>query len=101
MQIEFLGPVYHTSQEAVNAFTDILNLLISSNNIMEVNKKLLQRDQFGRLSAYFVWAFSNYTFSLWQRVDYGSDICFEHKLLELPFITLICKDRRRWEITLN
>ena len=101
MQIEFLGPVYHTSQEAIDAFTDILNLLVSSKNIMDVNKKLLQRDRFGGLSAHFVWSYANYTFSLWQRVDYGSDICFEHKLLELPFVTLVCQDRRRWEIILN
>lgn len=101
MQIEFLGSAYPTSREAIDAFTNILNLLVSSKNIMEVNNKLLQRDGFGRLSAHFVWTFSNYTFSLWQRMDYGSDICFEHKLLKLPFVMLVCKDRRRWEITLN
>ena len=98
MQIEFLGPVYHTSREAINAFTEILNLLISSNNIMELNKKLLHRDGFGRLSGYFIWSYANYTFSLWQRIDYGSDICFGHKLIELQFVTLVCKDRRRAEI---
>lgn len=99
MQIEFSGPVYHTSQSAVNAFTDIVNLIISSNNIMELNMGLLQRDQMSRLSAYFLWSFDNYTFSLWQRVDYGSDICFGHKLIELQFVTLVCKDRRRPNIT--
>lgn len=99
MQIEFLGHVYQTSQSAVNAFADIVNLIVSSNNIIELNRKLLQRDQFSRLSAYFLWSFSNYTFSLWQRLDYGSDICFEHKLIELQFVTLVCKDRRRPDIT--
>lgn len=99
MQIEFLGPVYHTNQSAVNAFTEILNLILSSDNIMELNKKLLQRDQFSKLSGYFIWTFVDYTFSLWQRVDYGSDICFEHKIIELPFVTLVCKDRRRPNIT--
>lgn len=101
MQIEFLGPVYHTSQSAVNAFADILNLLLSSDNIMELNKRLLQRDQAGRLSAYFLWSFDDYTFSLWQRVDYSSDTCFEHKLIELQFVTLVCKDRRKPNITLH
>ena len=101
MQIEFLGPVYHTSQSAVNAFTDILNLIISSDNIMELNIKLLQRDQLSKLSSYFIWTFDNYTFSLWQRVDYSSNICFEHKLIELQFVTLVCKDRRRWNITVH
>ncbi|MFR3216450.1 MAG: hypothetical protein ACLTWE_07920 [Dysgonomonas mossii] len=95
MQIEFLGPVYHTSQEAINAFTDILNLILSSDNIMELNNKLLQRDQFGRLSGYYVWSYADYTLSVWQRVDYASDICFDHKLIELQFVTLVCKDRRR------
>jgi hypothetical protein len=99
MQIEFLGPVYHTSQEAINVFTDILNMILLSDNIMELNKKLLQRDQSGRLSGCYIWSFDNFTFSLWQRVDYGSDICFEHKLIELQFVTLVCKDRRRANIT--
>jgi hypothetical protein len=101
MQIEFLGPVYHTSQQAVNAFTDILNLILSSDNIVELNRKLLQRDGFNRLSAYYLWSFDKYTFSLWQRVDYGSDICFEHKLIELQFVTLVCKDRRKANITIH
>ena len=98
MQIEFIGPVYPTSQEAVIAFTEILNLIITSDNIMALNGKLLQYDGFGRLSAHFIWSFANFTFSLWQRVDFGSEICFEHKLIELPFVTLICKDRRRTNI---
>ena len=95
MQIEFLGPIYHTSQEAIQAFTDILNLILSSDNIMELNMKLLQKDQSGILSGYFIWSYADYTFSLWQRVDYGSDICFGHKLIELQFVTLVCKDRRK------
>lgn len=99
MQIEFLGPVYRTSQSAFSAFIEILNLILSSDNIMELNKKLLQRDQFRKLSGYFIWTFTDYTFSLWQRVDYGSDICFEHKIIELPFVALVCKDRRRVNIT--
>jgi len=98
MQIEFLGPVYHTSQSAVNAFADIVNLIILSDNIVELNRKLLQRDQSGGLSAYFLWSFGDYTFSLWQRTSYGSGICFEHKILELPFVTLVCKDRRKANI---
>ncbi len=99
MQIELLGPVYPTSQEAVIAFTEILNLIITSDNIMALNGKLLQYDGFGRLSAYFIWSFANFTFSLWQRVDYGSEMCFEHTLIELKFVTLVCKDRRRSNIT--
>lgn len=98
MKIEFLGIVYPTSQEAVNAFVDILNLLISSENIMEFNTRLLQKDQCCNLSAHYMWSFANYTFSLWQRVEYGSDICFEHKLLELQFVTFVCQDRIRAEI---
>jgi hypothetical protein len=101
MQIEFLGPVYHTSQQAVNAFTEILNLILSSDNIVDLNRKLLQKDGFSRLSAYYLWSFGNYTFSLWQRVDYGSDICFEHKLIELQYVTLVCKDRRRPDMTIH
>lgn len=98
MKIEFLGPVYPTSQEAVNAFTEILNLIIYSDNIMELNRKLLNNDGFGRLSAYFIWSFTNFTFSLWQRISYGSEICFEHKVIELQFVTLVCKDRRKANI---
>lgn len=99
MQIEFLGPVYHTSRQAVHAFTDILNLIISSDNIMELSKKLSQRDRSGLLSAHFLWSYRDYTFSLWQRTGYGSELCFSHKLIELQFVTLVCKDRRRADIT--
>ncbi len=98
MKIEFLGPVYPTSQDVINAFTDILNLLLSSNNIMEFNIRLLQKDKTSKLSAYYIWSFANYTFSLWQRTAYHSDLCFPHKLLELQFVTLICQDRIRAEI---
>lgn len=98
MQIEFLGPVYPTSQEAIIGFTEILNLIVSSNNIMELNCKLLQNDGFGKLSGHFVWSFANFTFSLWQRIDYGSEICFDHKLIELQFVKMVCKDRRRANI---
>jgi hypothetical protein len=99
MQIEILGPVYYTSQEAVIAFTNILNLIVASNNVMELNSKLLQNDGFGKLSAHFIWSFANFTFSVWQRVDYGSEICFDHKLIELQFVKMVCKDRRRVNIT--
>ncbi|MCD7900254.1 MAG: hypothetical protein LUH22_10395 [Bacteroides sp.] len=98
MKIEFLGPVYPISQEAVNAFTDILNLLLSSENIMEFNIRLLQKDKANKLSAYYIWSFSDFTFSLWQRTAYRSDKCFNHKLLELQFVTLVCQDRKRAEI---
>lgn len=98
MKIEFLGPVYPTSQDAINAFTDILNLLLSSDNIMEFNIRLLQKDKTSKLSAYYIWSFANYTFSLWQRIAYRSDLCFPHKLLELQFVTFVCQDRIRTEI---
>ncbi|MBF0649252.1 hypothetical protein IR083_10510 [Dysgonomonas sp. GY75] len=101
MQIEFLGPVYHTSQNAVNAFTDILNMILLSDNIVELNRNLLQRDRSGKLSAHFTWSFADYTFSVWQRAGSGSDICFGHKLIELQFVTLVCKDRRRPDITVH
>jgi len=99
MKIEFLGPVYPTSQDAINGFTDILNLLLSSNNIMEFNTRLLQKDKVSNLSAYYIWSFSDFTFSLWQRTAYRSDLCFTHKLMELQFVALVCQDRKRVEIT--
>jgi hypothetical protein len=99
MQIEFLGPVYPTGREAINVFTDILNMILLSDNIVELNRNLLQRNRSGRLSAHFAWSFANYTFSLWQRVGSGSDICFGHKLIEMHYVTLVCKDRRRANIT--
>jgi hypothetical protein len=99
MQIEILGPFYNTNQYAVNAFTEILNMIVSSENIMDFNKKLMNSDFSGRISAHFVWSFEDYTFSVWQRIDYGSEICFGHKLIELQFVKLVCKDRRRANIT--
>ena len=62
---------------------------------MDVNRFLISRNvnpQFGSLSGYFRWSFAGDRFTLWQRTDYNSTLCFNHRILDLPFGVLAAKD---------
>lgn len=67
-----------------------------SANIMEVNRRLIERNvhpHYRSLSGYFRWSFRNDRFTLWQRAEYNSDVCFGHKIMEIHFVALVCEDR--------
>ncbi len=87
------------------AFIDILNLVILSKNIVELNMWLIEfekhKHHYGKLSASFHWEFSESVFSLWQRMDYGSPECFANKVLQISFLDILFKDESVFEISLN
>lgn len=71
---------------------------------MDVNKYLIARNvnpQFGSLSGYFRWSFADERFTLWQRTDYNSDMCFSHRILDMPFCMLAAKDKENDERVFN
>lgn len=77
------------------AFVEILNILLTAGHIVDVNRFLISRNvnpQFGSLSGYFRWSFAGDHFTLWQRTDYNSTLCFNHRILDLPFGVLAAKD---------
>ena len=85
MEINFKGPVMPIDPYSQLAFVEILN----------VNRFLINRNvnpQFGSLSGYFRWSFAGDRFTLWQRTDYNSTLCFNHRILDLPFGILAAKD---------
>ena len=74
------------------AFVEILNILLTARHIVDVNRFLINRNtnpQFGSLSGYFRWSFSGNHFTLWQRMEYNSPVCFSRK-----FSVLIATSRQ-------
>ena len=85
MEINFKGPVMPIDPYSQMAIVDVNRCRISRN----VNP------QFGSLSGYFRWSFAGDRFTLWQRTDYNSTMCFSHRILDLPFGVLAAKDNRK------
>ena len=79
MEINFKGPVMPIDPYSQLAFVEILNILLTAGHIVDVNRFLISRNvnpQFGSLSGYFRWSFAGDHFTLWQRTDYNSTLCF-------------------------
>ena len=77
MNINFLGPVLPTDRFVQMAFVEILNIILTANNIMDVNRMLVGRNAnpaFGSLSGHFRWSYSDNLFTLWQRMEYNSPL---------------------------
>lgn len=104
MNINFLGPVFPTDSFTQMAFVEILNIILTSNNIMDVNKRLIGRNvnpAFGSLSGHFRWSYSDNHFTLWQRMEYNSPICFGQRIFSIHFGMLASRDRQRDSLTFN
>lgn len=104
MNMNFIGPIFPIDPCAVRAFIEIMNIILMSSNIMDVNKRLMERNvhpHYRSLSGYFRWSFCNDHFTLWQRTEYNSMVCFGCRILEIHFVTLVCEDRARINIIPN
>ena len=100
MEINFKGPVMPIDPYSQLAFVEILNIIL----IVDVNRFLISRNVnplFGSLSGYFRWSFAGDRFTLWQRTDYNSTLCFNHRILDLPFGVLAAKDNGKDMETAN
>lgn len=61
MNINFLGPVLPTDSFTQMAFVEILNIILTSDNIVDVNRMLIGRNvnpTFGSLSGHFRWSYA-------------------------------------------
>lgn len=95
MEINFNGPVIPVDAYSQMAFVEILNILLTAGHIVDVNRLLIKRNaspQFGSLSGYFRWSFAGDRFTLWQRMDYNSMLCFNPGILEIHFGALAARD---------
>ena len=95
MEINFKGPVMPIDPYSQLAFVEILNIILTAGHIVDVNRFLIRRNvnpRFGSLSGYFRWSFAEDRFTLWQRTDYNSTMCFSHRILGLA---LRCPGRKR------
>lgn len=104
MKINFLGPVLPTDSQVRQAFVEILNIILLSDSIVDVNRMLISRNvnpDFGSLSGHFRWSYAHDHFTLWQRMEYNSQVCFPHRILELHFGLLVSKDRERDRLPFN
>lgn len=104
MEISFKGPVMPIDPYSQLAFVEILNIILIAKHIMDVNRYLIARNvnpQFGSLSGYFRWSFADERFTLWQRTDYNSDMCFSYRILDMPFCMLAAKDKENDERVFN
>lgn len=96
MHIEFTAPVYPVDDCSERAFLEILNLILLSKHIVELNRQLIHRNtapRYRQLSGYFRWSFAGNSFTLWQRTAFGSEECFRPEILSLHFGALLCRDR--------
>ena len=104
MEINFKGPVMPIDPYSQLAFVEILNIILTAGHIVDVNRFLIRRNvnpRFGSLSGYFRWSFAEERFTLWQRTDYNSTMCFSHRILDLPFGVLAAKDNGKETEFLN
>ncbi len=104
MNINFLGPVFPTGSLTQVAFVEILNIILTSRNIVDVNRMLIRRNvnpAFGSLSGHFRWSYADNHFTLWQRVEYNSPVCFGQRIFSIHFGTLASRDRQRDSMTFN
>jgi hypothetical protein len=53
------------------------------------------------LSGYFRWSFSDNHFTLWQRVEYNSPLCFSRRIFSIHFGMLASRDRKRDNTVMN
>ena len=86
------------------AFVEILNILLTAGHIVDVNRFLINRNAnplFGSLSGYFRWSFSDIHFTLWQRVEYNSPLCFSRRIFSIHFGMLASRDRKRDNTVMN
>ena len=98
MLIDFENPVLPVDNYAQRAFIEILNLVLLSDSVEELQYRLGTKDlgrEYHRLSGYFKWSYARYSFTLWQRMEFGSPLCFSHKILEVKHVTFINQDRIR------
>ena len=104
MEINFKGPVMPVDPYSQRGFVEILNIRLTAGHIVDVNRFLINRNAnplFGSLSGYFRWSFSDDHFTLWQRVEYNSPICFSRRIFSIHFGTLASRDRKKDSLTLN
>lgn len=95
MQIRFVSPVYTVDEHVHRAFVEVLNLVLLSDHIAELDRRLKLNDVGGRLSGDFKWSFADHNFTLWQRMSFGGREYFKPEILSLHHVTLVCGDRER------
>lgn len=104
MWINHLSPLYPTGPCVHRAFAEILNIILMSRHIMDVNRMLIERNispEYGSLSEHFHWSFRNDCFTLWQRTEYNRHTCFPQRLIALHFAAIAAKDKEMDNISLN
>ncbi len=98
MLIDFETPVQPVDACAQRAFVEILNLILLAGDIDELSRLLHTNDRgddYRRLSGWFKWSYADYSFTLWQRLEFGGRECFRNKILEIKHLSLACKDKYR------
>lgn len=92
MKINFENSPHPVDTYCGMAFMTIINLLLLSADVVELNSFLLRQDAIRpgiRLSGYFLWEYTESSFLVWQRMEYGCPECFPGKIIELPFQAII------------
>ncbi len=99
MEINFKGPVMPVGPLFANGVRgDTEHSPDGRGHIVDVNRFLINRNAnplFGSLSGYFRWSFSDNHFTLWQRVEYNSPLCFSRRIFSIHFGMLASRDRKK------
>lgn len=104
MKIEHLSPLHPTDQRVYPAYSEIINILLLSRHIVDMNRMLIQRNighGYGSLSGHSHWSFRNDCFTLWQRTGYNRLTCFPQRIIVAHFSSISARDKELDNMSLN
>lgn len=104
MKINHMAPLYPTEPNVSRAFSEIVNIILLSRNIMELNRLLILRNvnpAYGSLSGHFHWSFCFDCFTVWQRTGYNHQTCFPQRAIMMRYPEIAVTDREIDSISLN
>lgn len=104
MKINHMAPLYPTGPDVDRAFSEIVNIILMSCNIMELNRLLIMRNMniaYGSLSGHFHWSFRFDCFTVWQRTGYNHPTCFPQRTIMMRYPEIAAADREIDSISLN
>ena len=98
MNINFRTWSYRQTVSRRWLFVEILNIILTSDNIVDVNRMLIGRNvnpSSALLSGHFRWSYANDHFTLWQRLEYNPPICFGQRIFSIHFGMLASPRQKR------
>ena len=88
MKIKFMSSIILTDQIVARTFVEIMNVILMSKNLGEMNMNLNRHPsshEYRALTSYFRWHWAEDHFVLYQKIEYNSPLHFKTPLLVILF----------------